>query len=159
MCEEVFDHCEISKEIFLESQAHYLSDPATKDELTQAVHTGKLSTETLKAKPALAKSMQLSIVGRQDQELLKRDNTVQALKESNIGYERQRSQKQDSLKKLDTRQDTVEDIIQDLVMKARANDEVFRESAVSEEQVENAMLYYHVVEGQPISDSNDTHSV
>ena len=64
MCEEVFDHCDISRESFLESQSHYLSDPTTKEELAQAVHTGKLSTETLKAKPALAKSMQLSIVGR-----------------------------------------------------------------------------------------------
>lgn len=58
MCEEVFDSIEIPKDVFLESQQAYLQDSATKEELTMAVQTGRPSTDTLKARPDLAKSMQ-----------------------------------------------------------------------------------------------------
>ena len=36
-------------------------------------------------------------------------------------------------------------------MRARANDKHFKESLVSEEQIEDSLLYYHLVEGDTIN--------
>ena len=54
MCEEVFEHLSISKDAFLDSQARYLMDESTREEVSDAMKTGQVSKETLKNKPSLA---------------------------------------------------------------------------------------------------------
>jgi len=46
---------------------------------------------------------------------------------------------------------TLEEIIFDLVCKSKANDEVYVASNVSEEDLEQAILYYNVVQGESLS--------
>lgn len=46
---------------------------------------------------------------------------------------------------------SVEEVIQDLVLKAKVNDKLFKEENISEEQIEDSLLYYHVVQGDQIS--------
>ena len=65
MCEEVLDDLSIPKDTFLESQAAYTRDPATRDELSKAIQTGQLSRETLNERPDLAKSMQAALTSTQ----------------------------------------------------------------------------------------------
>ena len=47
MCEEAFDALEISKDVFLDSQAKYMADEKTRAELNDALLTGQVSLHTL----------------------------------------------------------------------------------------------------------------
>lgn len=61
LCEEVLEEFSIPREVFIESQSVYARDPATREEMTRALQTGRLSQETLQERPDLAKSMQATI--------------------------------------------------------------------------------------------------
>ena len=82
-----------------------------------------------------------------------REDTERALRESSDGYVRQKSQKLERKEEPNETQASgaLEEIIQDLVMRAKVNDKLFKESQVSEEQIEDSLLYYHIVQGDTIN--------
>ena len=47
MCEEVFEALNIEREAFIDSQSKYSADEDAAEELTDAMHGGKVSKETL----------------------------------------------------------------------------------------------------------------
>ena len=50
---------------------------------------------------------------------------------------------------------TFEDLIADLILQAKANDKIFIEEGVDEQELEFALLHYHVVEGDHTIISED----
>ena len=79
LCDEVLEELKISKQVFLDSQTMYTGDAALREDIMNAVFTGKLFRETLSSKPALAKSLQLFISALQPAQPLYKDEAVRAL--------------------------------------------------------------------------------
>ena len=153
MCEEIFETLSIDKDVFVESQARYSADESAAEELTDAMQTGKVSKETLQQNKALAQSMQLNISTVGPARPMKKEEVRQALDKTRDGYVRQRTQStlQASKKTRTGPASTIEEVIAELVLKARANDEHFMEHSVSEEDIDDAVLYYNLVLGESLS--------
>ena len=82
---------------------------------------------------------------------LKKEDAKRALDKTTEGYVRQRTQSAVmNPKRKQGPPETVEEVIQDLVLKARANDEHFLEHSVSEEDIDDAVLYYNVMLGESL---------
>lgn len=152
MCEEVFDNLEISKDDFLDSQARYTMDESTRYQVTDAMQTGQVSKETLKLKPSLAQSMQLQVDAIKPARPLQKSEVEQCLKQSRDVYVRQKTQGVQNMRaEAKENPTTLEEIIFDLVCQAKANDEMHVSSNVSEEDLEQAVLYYNMVQGESLS--------
>ena len=117
------------------------------------MQTGKVSKETLQQNKALAQSMQLNISTVGPARPMKKEEVRQALDKTRDGYVRQRTQStlQANKKTRTGPASTIEEVIAELVLKAKANDEHFMEHSVSEEDIDDAVLYYNLVLGESLS--------